>query len=80
MSLVLFADCDITSVTYILEHLLYEPNNARNCPEESVEEVNKPSTLWGRRVSLWEKMLCGSGCGHGRGEDNKQKVPLKKYI
>ena len=32
---------------------------------------------------LWEKMWCascGSGCGHGtRGEDNKQKVSLKKY-
>ena len=57
VSLVLFADCDITSVTYILEHLLYEPNNARNCPEESVEEVNKPSTLWGRGVVVGENVM-----------------------
>ena len=57
MSLVLLADCDITSVTYILEDLLYEPNNARNCPEESVEEVNKPSTLWGRGVVVGENVM-----------------------
>ena len=55
---VLLADRDITSVTYILEHLLYEPNNARDCPEESVEEVNKLSTLWGRDVVVGENVMC----------------------
>ena len=45
---VLLADCDITIATYSLEHLLYEPNNARDYSEESVEEVNEVGTYRGR--------------------------------
>ena len=36
-------------------------------PEESVEEVNEPSTFRGMGCGGGRKMQCCSGCGGGRG-------------
>ena len=36
-----------------------------DCPEENVEEVNKPSTSRGRVCGCGRKLRCGSGGGMG---------------